>query len=220
LNNQSITERFEVEDSMLEDMQDAIDHGIIVSYLAGNLTRELGMDESFCNEMARAGMVHDIGKLKLGEYLYGRRRESLKIEEMKYVRMHPTLGYEILKNMKLYPDVILEGVYHHHENFDGSGYPSNLSGFAIPVSSRILRICDVFAALVSERPYRAAFDIDTAVQMMIDEVKNFDMKIFLAFLRIVNDDKFEVLKNYIKEANENALERKLEEERELAGVNP
>ncbi len=209
MENQSIMENFEVEDSVLEDMQDAINHGIIVSYLAGNLARELGMDEAFCNDMARAGMVHDIGKLKLGEYLYGRKHEALKIEEMKYVKMHPTIGYDILKNMNLYPEVILEGVFHHHENFDGSGYPSNMSGYDIPEASRILRICDVFAALVSERPYRAAFDIDTAVEMMIDEVKNFDMKMFLAFLRVVNNEKFETVKEYIREANENTLERRL-----------
>ena len=203
----SILEPFEIEDSLLEDMQDAIDHGILVSNLAGRLSKELGMDDKFCREMAIAGMVHDIGKLKLGEYLYGRKHDTLRIEEMKYVRMHPTLGYDVLKKMNQYSNLILEGIYHHHENYDGSGYPSNLKSNEIPFAARILRTCDVFSALVSERPYRAAFDMDTAIELMIDEVKNFDMRIFLTFLKMVNSDKFLTVKEYIREINDKAISR-------------
>jgi HD-GYP domain-containing protein (c-di-GMP phosphodiesterase class II) len=172
-----------------------------VSNLSGMLSREMNLSEEECYEMARAGMVHDIGKLKLGKYLYGRRSDTLKIEEMKYVRLHPMLGRDILLEQKNFSNNILQSIYHHHENFDGSGYPDNLSGNAIPYGARILRICDVFAALVTERPYRAAFEMDTAIELMIDEVKNFDMKIFLGFLRMVHDERFEQIRQYIQEAN-------------------
>lgn len=65
--------------------------------------------------------------------------------------------------------------------FDGSGYPNNLSGEEIPFGARILRLTDEFAALISERPYRKAFDIDTAVDIIIEEIKNMDMRVFWNF---------------------------------------
>ena len=71
----------------------------------------------------------------------------------------------------------------------------------IPVGSRILRICDVYAALVSERPYRAAFDKENAMELMIDEVKNFDMSYFLAFMRVVHGDGIKDIDDYIKRCN-------------------
>lgn len=184
-----------------DDFNDAISHGILVSNLAGMLSKEMCLSKEDCYELAQAGMVHDIGKLKLGEYLYGRRSDTLKIEEMKYVRLHPKLGRDILLEQKNYSNIILESIYHHHENFDGSGYPDNLSGNAIPYGARILRICDVFAALVTERPYRTAFEMDTAIELMIDEVKNFDMKIFLGFLHMVHDEKFQRIRQYIQDVN-------------------
>lgn len=180
------------ENKIMTDLKDALEHGMLVSTLAYNLAKELGNDEDFCYEMAVAGMLHDIGKLKLSKYLYGRMDDVLKVEEIKYVRMHSTFSYEILQEYD-YSDTILKSVYHHHENYDGSGYPSNLKSSDIPYGARILRTCDVFAALVSDRPYRAAFDIDTAIELMIDEVKNFDMEIFLAFTRVVYYEDFKRL---------------------------
>ncbi|MBP5159762.1 MAG: HD domain-containing protein [Lachnospiraceae bacterium] len=185
-----------------EDIEDAIDHGTVVANLAYMISKELGFDEEFCSEMTKAGMLHDIGKLELGAYLYGRRKDSLKIEELKYTRMHPTLGYNMLKNGADCSDLVLETVYHHHENYDGSGYPDNIAQEDIPLGARILRVCDVYSALVSERPYRAAFDQNTAIDLMIDEVKNFDMKVFLAFMKVVHSDEYEELGKFIAEVNE------------------
>lgn len=186
-----------IQGALQEDMIDAVSHGILVSNLAYLLSKELGMDRKFCYSMAEAGMLHDIGKLKLSKYLYGRQEDGLDIEEMKYVRMHPTLGYDILNYMG-YPKFVTEAVYHHHENYDGTGYPDNLSGNAIPLGARILRTCDVFAALVSVRPYRSAFGIEMAMELMIEEVKNFDMKIFLAFQRVVHSRGFKEMRERIE----------------------
>ncbi|ROR25268.1 putative nucleotidyltransferase with HDIG domain [Mobilisporobacter senegalensis] len=198
----------EFEDIIKEDLTDAVDHGIVVSNLAYLLSQELGMDEEFCYDMAIAGMLHDIGKLKLSKYLYGRRKDSLRIEEMKYVRMHSTYSYDILKE-KDFNEKILEAIYHHHENYDGSGYPDNLKGSSIPWGARILRTCDVFAALISSRPYRRAFDINMAMELMIDEVKNFDMEIFLAFQRVIHSEAFEKVKNFTMNANKKALDKSI-----------
>ena len=131
-------------------------------------------------------MMHDIGKLYVSGYLYGRDKDTLKIEEMKYVRLHPRRGYDELMRLD-FSDFVLESILYHHENYDGSGYPENLAGDQIPLGAKILRVCDVYAALTSDRPYRSAFDSDTAVELMIDEVKNFDMKVFLAFQRAIHE---------------------------------
>ena len=86
--------------------------------------------------------------------------------------------------------------------------------YSIPEGARILRVCDVFAALISNRPYRSAFDVDTAMDLMIEEVKNFDMKIFLAFQRMVNADDFinVVYKSFLEKDEEiaNCIRRYLD----------
>ena len=87
----------------------------------------------------------------------------------------------------------LFGFYHKKHfissrNYDGSGFPSNLKEDEIPIGARILRICDVFAALISDRPYRRAFSWEKAVAIMIEEIKNFDLKLFLCFLEIIHDE--------------------------------
>lgn len=196
-----LLDKEEIEDVIKEDLADSIEHGILVSNLAVLLSRELGKEEEFCSSIALAGMLHDIGKLKLSKYLYGRRKDTLKVEEMKYVRMHSSFSYDILKVEGFEADV-LEAVYHHHENYDGSGYPDNLKGEVIPESARILRTCDVFAALVSDRPYRTAFDMSTAIDLMIDEVKNFDMRVFLAFQRLVHSEEFSKVEEFVENMNE------------------
>lgn len=178
--------RESIRNILKQDVPEAIEHGIFVSKIAGLIAKELKLPDEEIYEIKLAGVVHDIGKIRLAGYLYGREDDTLLIEEMKYVRMHSKLSYEILKE-KDFSDYILKAVLHHHENFDGSGYPDNLASEEIPYGARILRVTDVFVALVSDRPYRKAFDIKTALELMIDEVKNFDMKIFLAFQRVVND---------------------------------
>ena len=176
-----------LEDSIKDELVDVICHGIVVSNLAVMLSKELGENEVFCREISIAGLLHDIGKIKMNRYLYG--KDAMAVEEMKYFRMHSVYSYDVLRKLK-YSLFIQETVYHHHENFDGSGYPHNLVGKDIPYGARILHVCDVFAALVSNRSYRAAFDMDTAIQVMIEETKNFDIEIFVAFQRIVHSEKF------------------------------
>ena len=176
-------------DRLLEfDLSAELKHGIAVSNLAYAVAKELGQDEEFCYQLAIAGILHDIGKLKLTGYINGQENDPLLIEELKYVRMHSTLGYEELKDQD-YSETVLQSILYHHENYDGSGYPSNLSGDSIPLGARILRVCDVYAALISDRPYRKAFDVSSVIELMIDEIKNFDMEVFLAFQRVVHDNK-------------------------------
>ncbi|MDF2821344.1 MAG: phosphohydrolase [Clostridiales bacterium] len=173
------------------NLEEAVRHGLQVSGIATVIAKELKISEEVCEELAEAGLFHDIGKLKLGKYLYGR-KGFMQVEELRYIRQHPVLGKEICDKNE-YSEFISESIYYHHENFDGSGYPENLKGYDIPLGARILRVCDVFAALISERPYREAFGPETAMELMIDEAKNFDMRVFIAFQRVYNDGKLDFL---------------------------
>ena len=170
------------------DLQKEIAHGIRVSNLAYRVGRQLKLPEDICYQLAVAGLVHDIGKLEIMKYMYSRKEGApLHVEELRYVRTHPALGYAIL-NEEGYSSEITQWVLYHHENYDGSGYPSNKSGEEIPLGARILRVCDVYTALPTTRSYREAFDSETAVHLMIDEVKNFDMKVFLAFQEVIHEE--------------------------------
>lgn len=169
------------------NLETELEHGKMVSNLAYAVAKEMHLPEEQCYELAIAGMLHDIGKLKLTGYINGQEQNPLVIEELKYVRMHSTLGYEELKNQG-YSDFILESILYHHENYDGSGYPSNKAGEEIPIGARILRVCDVFSALSSDRPYRKAFEKSAVMELMIEEIKDFDMQVFLAFQRVVHNN--------------------------------
>lgn len=185
--NRADLEVDEVSTYLTEDLETEIAHGIEVSRLAGMLATELRLDQEFCHDVEVAGMLHDIGKLRVSTYLYGGDDDTLNVEKLRYVRMHATLGYQVVKE-EGYSERICEMILHHHENYDGTGYPNNLVGEDIPLGARILRVCDVFAALTSDRPYRKAFDNKTAVELLIEEVRHFDMKVFLPFQSIVHDE--------------------------------
>ena len=185
----------ELIDYVVNDFKSGIKHGVLVANLTYALAKEYGMSEAEAYELKVAAMVHDIGKLKLSEYLYGRTNESLPEEEKKYMSMHSKISYDVLKKYD-YSDNIMEVVLSHHECYDGSGYPNGLVGEDIPIGARILKLTDEFAALISDRPYRKAFDIDTAVSIMIDEVKNLDMKAFILFQRLIHEEStLELIKN-------------------------
>lgn len=189
-------------------------HGMEVSNLAYDLARELGYEKEICYELAKAGVLHDIGKVVLENYV--EEQDTLVVEEMRFVRTHPTLGYELLQG-RGYSDFVLESILYHHENYDGTGYPANLAGEKIPFGARILRICDVYCALTSDRPYRSAFTQEQAMELMAEEVKNFDLKMFLAFQRVIHSgsrkaielsDVDELIQEIIKEKQKMALKKK------------
>ena len=112
------SEQSETSDRVLEfDLSAELRHGIAVSNLAYALSKELGLPHEQCYDLAIAGMLHDIGKLKLRSYINGQESNPMVIEELKYVRMHSTLGYEELKDQG-YSDFVLESILYHHENYD------------------------------------------------------------------------------------------------------
>ena len=182
----------ELETSLKDSLGDHIVHGMIVSNLAYMIGKEMKLPPDQSHDLAVAGLVHDIGKLRLRSYVYKEKEARMNIDELRYVRLHPALGYAILKEQG-YQEQVLTAVLYHHENADGSGYPNNLKGDEIPLNAKILRVCDAFGALIANRPVRGAFDIETALTIMIDEVKYFDMKVFLAFQKLTQSAKLKTM---------------------------
>ena len=175
------------------DLSKEISHGICVSNLAYKVGKKLLLDEKTCYNLAVMGLLHDVGKQEMVRNVFKRGEDQiLRIEEMRYIRTHPVLGYAILKEQG-YPQEQVKWVLYHHENYDGTGYPSNIAGEEIPLGARILRVCDVFAALTTERPYRKAYTIEKAMEQMMAEVKNFDMTVFLALMDVVHENTAEEL---------------------------
>lgn len=191
-----ILEQFHVSGKILDyRMEDEMNHGIYVSNMAYLVAKELGLPEEQCYELALAGVLHDIGKLVITDL--NEEDDKLVVEEMRCVRMHASFGYEILKEYD-FSEFLLESIRYHHENYDGTGYPENRSGEDIPIGARIIRVCDTFAALTTDRPYRKRFELETAIELMIEEVKNFDIKIFIAFRRVVQEVGLKYQKKVIK----------------------
>ena len=183
----NVTERYVNQMHMLEySLNEQLLHGMRVSNLAYHLAKKLELSEDFCYDMAVAGMLHDIGK-ELVSGVVGEDEERLVVEEIHYVRLHSQASYDILKAHG-YSERILETVLYHHENYDGSGYPQNLSGDSIPLGARIIRVCDVYSALTTDRPYRKSFDKKAAIELMIEDIKDFDLQIFLAFQRVLHEE--------------------------------
>ena len=176
------------------DLSKELSHGICVSNLAYKVGKKLLLDEKMCYNLAVMGLLHDVGKQEMVKNVFRRGEDQiLCVEEMRYIRTHPVLGYAILLEQG-YPQELTKWVLYHHENYDGTGYPSNIAGEEIPLGARILRVCDVFAALTTQRPYRKAYTVEKAMEQMMAEVKNFDMKVFLALMDIVHEtDEYDLL---------------------------
>ncbi|MGN0165801.1 MAG: HD-GYP domain-containing protein [Lachnospiraceae bacterium] len=190
-----------------EDMVAMFDHGMIVAKLTELMAKRLNLDEEEIQNITKASMLHDIGKLKLSAYLYGRKDDFMDIDEIKYARMHPVLGRDIVSKTGLYNDKIQSYVYYHHENDDGTGYPERLEGGKTPLGAKILHVCDTYVSLVSERPFRTAYQKDTALTLMALEASNYDMKLFMLLMDIVYSEEFEEIEEFIRQANERYLEQ-------------
>ena len=185
----SVIRQMNMPDVYAADYYDCCDHGDLVAMITDLMSAELALTETQRLLLREAALVHDIGKLKLSKNIYGRDKGALQITETRHMRLHATYSAEMLAYCKFDIDVV-EAVLHHHESYDGSGYPDNLAGEKIPVNARILKICDEYAALISDRPYRKGYSADEAMKMMIENSSSYDMKLFLAFMNLVHTGGF------------------------------
>lgn len=152
---------------------------------SASLGQHLGLPEDQITALRRAGVVHDIGKIAIPDAII-LKPSSLTPDEWKLMREHPVIGERICAPLKSFR-LVLPIIRHHHEKFDGSGYPDGLRGDATPITARVMQIVDVYDALTTVRPYKPAFSITDALQTMKQEVARgwWDPKIFDQFEQLV-----------------------------------
>ena len=137
-------------------------HGFGVARLAEAIGETLGLEPEELSHLNSAALLHDIGRFEIDAALWGK-EGPLGEEEWKLVRTHPPEGERILAEAS-WPSTVLQAVRHHHEAYDGSGYPENLAGEDIPLMARIIAVADSLDALASQRPHRPALSREAALQ--------------------------------------------------------
>ena len=145
------------------DARDAqtANHSELVSTLAEGIGLQLGLDSETADQLKLAGLLHDLGKIGLPDAVLKEAR-MLTEEEQAIVRRHPEFGHSLLEGLGL--DQVQDWVLHHHEHWDGSGYPGGLAGEEIPLGARIILVADTYVAITTDRPYRSAQSEATALR--------------------------------------------------------
>jgi putative two-component system response regulator len=184
-----LTDELEAAETVLFALAQAVEekdsategHCARLSALAERLGARLGLPETELVALRRAGMVHDIGKVAVPDAIL-LKRAPLSEEEWCVMRQHPAAGERICSPLRSFRRV-LPIVRHHHERFDGSGYPDGLAGEAIPITARVLQVVDVYDALTMERPYKRALAPAEALATLESEVQRgwWDPRVFSAF---------------------------------------
>ncbi len=152
---------------------------------SARLGEHLKLSEEQLIALRRAGVVHDVGKIAVPDAIL-LKPGRLTAEEWTLIKEHPVVGERICAPLKSFR-LVLPIIRHHHEKFDGSGYPDGLRGEAIPVTARVLQIVDIYDALTTDRPYKKAFSVTDALQTMKEEVAKgwWDPHIFDQFEQLV-----------------------------------
>lgn len=159
-------------------------HSQRVAELAGELAVELGLDHTVCEDLRVAGRLHDVGKIGIREAILNK-PDRLTSEEFDHVKRHVQIGLDILAPL-FHIKKPLNYVEHHHERWDGDGYPRGLSGEEIPLGARILCAADTFDALTSKRAYREPLAPMAAIEhLRVDSGKQFDPCVYEALVRVV-----------------------------------
>src|ERR1700728_4521178 len=159
---------------------DSYRHCLFVTGFAVAFAQHLGMRDDDQRRLARAALLHDVGKAFVPVAILDKPRD-LTVEEMNEIRMHPRRGYDVLAAQGGFPPEMLDVVLHHHEFLNGTGYPDGLSGDQISDIVRLITIVDIYAALVEKRAYRLQYTHARAFSMMEDMVGQLDQHLLHAF---------------------------------------
>jgi putative nucleotidyltransferase with HDIG domain len=155
--------------AMAIDAKDQVTHGHIrrVQAYATGLAKALGVrDVATVNAVEAASLLHDMGKLAIPEHILNK-PGRLTPSEFEKMKLHAGIGADILSAIQ-FPYPVVPIVRHHHENWNGTGYPDGISGTDIPIGARILSVVDCFDALTSDRPYRPALSDEEAVEILLE----------------------------------------------------
>lgn len=139
-------------------------HSRRTAQIAILIAHQLGVDTRERTAIEQAGLLHDLGKIGTPDNVL-RKNGSLTPQERLLMEQHPIVGDQILKGVSFLEEAAIL-VRHHHEHYDGSGYPEGLAGSKIPIGARILSVADVLDALTTDRPYHQALDFESAVRQM------------------------------------------------------
>ena len=157
-------------------------HSVAVCALMVALARQLDMDDDQCRQAGLAGLLHDLGKSAMPEDVLNK-PGKLTEDEFAVMRTHPERGHEMLSEARGATEPVLDVCLHHHERFDGTGYPHRLTGDAISLFARMGAVCDVYDAITSNRPYKSGWDPSESLARMASWKGHFDPAIFQAFVR-------------------------------------
>ncbi len=161
-------------------------HSDRVARVAVRLAKELGCSQELVDTIYLSGLLHDVGKIGIDDNVL-RKPGSLTPEEFEHIKTHAQVGYNILADIKQLGQV-LPVVLHHHEAWDGSGYPHSLAGTDIPFLARIVAVADAFDAMGSDRPYRAGMSDDKLDSIIRSGAgKQWDPQVVQAFFAARND---------------------------------
>jgi putative nucleotidyltransferase with HDIG domain len=165
-------------------------HSERVASYAVSLAGELGLDQSLIELIEQAASVHDLGKIGVPDRVL-LKPGPLTTDERATMWLHTEIGARILSQFHLFRSGA-EIVLHHHEAFDGSGYPAGLAGDAIPLGARVVAVADAFDAMTSDRPYRRALSVDEAVERFrIGSGRQWDPLVVSAMLRLVREGRLD-----------------------------
>ena len=170
-------------------------HSARVALYATEIARMMKLDDEMVDVVSRGAMLHDLGKLSIMDTIL-RKPERLTEDEFTLIKAHPVVGDRILKPLRFLARESC-AVRHHHERYDGSGYPDGLSGEDIPLVARIVTVADVFDAVTSNRPYRTALPVEAAREEIVrGRGTHFDPQVADAFLTVPVERLVEIARHH------------------------
>lgn len=157
-------------------------HSVAVCALMVALARRMNLNEEQVREAGVAGLMHDVGKMMIDPEILNK-PGRLTREEYETMKYHPEAGLKILQDSNQVNATVLDVCLHHHEKFDGSGYPHGLAGEQISLFARMGAVCDVYDAVTSDRPYKKGWGAANSIREMANWKGHFDEKIFQTFVK-------------------------------------
>lgn len=154
-------------DTVRQHHESTFQHCLLVTGVAATYATRTGLNRQLATTLVNAALVHDIGKATVPQQILDK-PGKLTDGEFEVIKGHPRAGYDYLKSHAHLPEAVLDAVLHHHEALDGSGYPDGLAGAQIAPLTRILTVCDIFAAMVESRSYKSAQPPSSAIMTLVD----------------------------------------------------